>query len=154
MIGRNERERKRVKRALDSALSVNVGASFFPVLSLQFLFKTSFFGFCWIGESYCSELIHFQLILSLLRAAGIAYNDGGQTPRQIIDCKWSDLFSKGLTMETKTIEGEKRKDLNLEAHCVVKVRRMCAPVPNCFLLLGARLETWALFQNPVNCLAA
>ncbi len=84
-------------------------------------------------------LIHFQFILSLLRAAGIAYNEGGQTPRQIIDCKWSDLFCKGLTKETKTIEGKKRKDLNLEAHCAGEVRRMCPPVPNYLLLLGAKL---------------
>lgn len=39
MIGRNERDRKRVKRALDSALSVNVGASFFPFFLSNFYLK-------------------------------------------------------------------------------------------------------------------
>lgn len=146
MIGRNEMERKQVKGALDSALSVNVGS-----FLLWFLFKISFFGFCRI-RGFCPALIHFQLILSLLRAAGIAYKDGGQTPRQIIDCKWSDLFCKGLTMETKTIEGQKREDLNLEAHCTGKMRRMCPPVPNCLLLLGARLEICSKTQWAAHCL--
>lgn len=82
----------------------------FPLL----LFKTS------LAFAEWEVLFSVNSLPEHSKPSGIAYNDGGQTPWLIIDCKWFDLFSKGLTMETKTIEGMKREDLNPEAHCVGK----------------------------------